>query len=663
MNFLDPVVGIILLVNAVVILTVFFGRRGNTAWRTTMCVACATGVISYLGWRLHYILYGGGLSTVEGFWTKVLFGMEVVCFADFFIFLLCLSRYKDRTQEADAGQEYLEQLTPDQLPEVDILVATYNEDWEILEKTILSINAIDYPKKKGYLLDDGKRDWLKAKCEAIGFGYIRRAGSAHKKPGNHNYALSQTSAPFIAVFDADFIAMPSFIRRTLGILLTNPDIGIIQSPQSFYNYDPMRQNLKLEEALPDDTAMFFTVMEPCRDAWGCAFYVGSSALMRREAINKIGGIVMGYDTEDQITSIAMLQQGFRTVFLNETLSIGLAPESLKALFEQRKRWARGSIQILFSKHGPFGPNLSPLQRILFGQTFWLVGFISPIVYAFVPPSLWLFQIRLFPYMPPEEVFLIPVLLFLCVNLSIWWLSHGLWYPIVSPALQLLLSFEVLPTILTTLIKPFGRPLLKFVHVTPKGREAQDNGKVNWKTLKWLLAIIFGTGVGIALYLSDDYKFITHPDELKAALFWTFMSLLVVVVASISCISPIYKRSSERFALCIKVKLSGGAIGSPLEGVTKDISLHGCRVWFDRPVPQDASGKLFLEFQGLGYTEAREVRRSSGCEVSFKMLNVPKATESALFAKLFLNPEHHAKELLGAVSLYIGCMKRLIGKLE
>ena len=663
MNFLDPAVGILFLAIAAIILTVSFGRRNSSVWRSTICIACATGISSYLSWRLTYILRGDGLSTVEGFWTKLLFGMEVVCFADFFIFLLCMSRWKDRSKEADTGQGYLEGLGQDQLPEVDILVASYNEDWEILEKTILAVNAIDYPKKRSYLLDDGKRDWLKAKCEAIGFGYIRREGSAHKKPGNHNYALSHTSAPFIAVFDADFIAMPNFIRRALGMMLTQPDIGIIQTPQNFYNYDPMRHNLKLEGALPDDTAMFFTVMEPCRDAWGCAFYVGSSALLRREAIDKIGGIVMGYDTEDQITSIALLQQGFRTVFLNETLSIGLAPESLRVLFEQRKRWARGSIQILFSKHGPLGPNLSAIQRLLFGQTFWIVGFISPLVYAFVPPFLWLFQMRLFPYMPPEEVFLVPAFLFVCINLSIWWLSNGLWYPIVSPALQLLLSFEVLPTIFATLIKPFGKPLLKFVHVTPKGRgvQAKDRDSVNWKTLRWLLAIIIATGIGIWIYLLDNYKFMNHPEELKAALVWTFMSLLIVAMAALGCISPDYKRKSERFGIGVKVELSGDDIAYPVIGHTKDISLHGCGVRFEQPMPQ-TSGKLFLRFQDLGDTEVSEVRRFTERDVSFLLLNVPEATEHAIFAKLFLNPDHHTRNLLGAVSLYAGCLRRFIGKL-
>ena len=101
---------------------------------------------------------------------------------------------------------------------------------------------------------------------------------------------------------------------------------------------------------------------------------------------------------------------------------------------------------------------------------------------------------------------------------------------------------------------------------------------------------------------------------------------------------------------------------PLEGLTKDISLHGCRVRFDRPVPQ-MSEKIFLYLQDLGSTEAREVRRSNGREVSFEFPNVPEVTENALFAKLFLNPQHHKKELLWAASVYIGCVKRFIGKLQ
>lgn len=71
-------------------------------------------------------------------------------------------------------------------------------------------------------------------------------------------------------------------------------------------------------------------------------------------------------------------------------------------------------------------------------------------------------------------------------------------------------------------------------------------RVNWRTLKWLIAILVGTAVGILIYLLDNYKFINHPDELKAAFFCTFMSLLIVAVAALGCISPINRRVRERF---------------------------------------------------------------------------------------------------------------------
>jgi cellulose synthase (UDP-forming) len=106
---------------------------------------------------------------------------------------------------------------------------------------------------------------------------------------------------------------------------------------------------------------------------------------------------------------------------------------------------------------------------MFSQFFWIVGFAAPIAYALIPACMWLFQIRLFPYMPPAEVVFIPLLLFSCINLTIWWLANGKWIPLVSPALQLLLSLHVLPVIVTTLLRPFGKPLLNFSHFTPKGR--------------------------------------------------------------------------------------------------------------------------------------------------------------------------------------------------
>jgi len=656
MNYLDPAVGIVILANALALFVVVFGRRSGNVWRGSIALACAVAVVTYLIWRGSYLIDPQGLTSMEGILSRGVFIFEFLNFCDFFVFLATMSRLRNRSSEADRAQAELERVPPEDVPTVDVFVATYNEDWEILEKTIVAIKALRYPagKVKGYLLDDGKRDWLKERCARENFGYIRRSGNAHKKPGNHNYALSETSGEFIAVFDADFIPMPDFLMRTIGLIASHPKWGILQTPQTFYNCDPMRNNLRLQNALPDDTAMFFTVMEPCRDSWGCSFYVGSSAVIRRKAAEAIGGVVMGYDTEDQITSIAMLQSGFETGFLNETLSTGLAPESLKALFEQRKRWARGSVQILFSKHGPFGPNLTPLQRIMFCQSFWLIGFIAPIFYAMLPAIMWIFHVRLFPNMPPEEVFWLPVFLFSTINLTIWWLSHGLWYPLVSQALQLLLSFEVLPTVLTTLIKPFGEPLLKFNHVTPKGKLAQTTSRINWTVLPWLLGILGATVVGIVAFLADDYQFIGHPDELKSAYLWTFVSSAIVFLGVLGCVSPVYKRSDERFPIRVPIRVTLAGVEFPSE--TTDLSMGGCKLV--EPCPLNRGERVSIYLADIGETAA-EVVRVDGNGVSARFLDLPKHTETALFCRIFLDPRNHRRKLDGAARLYTECLRRVI----
>jgi cellulose synthase (UDP-forming) len=76
---------------------------------------------------------------------------------------------------------------------------------EVLEKTITGVLCLDYPNLNAWVLDDGRRPWVKAFCEAKGVGYLTRPNNAHAKAGNINHALTKTSADFVAIFDADFI--------------------------------------------------------------------------------------------------------------------------------------------------------------------------------------------------------------------------------------------------------------------------------------------------------------------------------------------------------------------------------------------------------------------------------------------------------------------------
>ena len=145
----------------------------------------------------------------------------------------------------------------------------------------------------------------------------------------------------------------------------DPAIACVQTPQFFFNKDSVLTNLGLFDLVADDQRLFFDVIMPARDAWGAAFCCGTGFLMRRSALEAIGGIPTGSICEDMLTSIELKRRGLKTIYLKEELCIGLAPESVKAFFVQRVRWARGNIQILFLKNGVFGCGLPLFYRLLF----------------------------------------------------------------------------------------------------------------------------------------------------------------------------------------------------------------------------------------------------------------------------------------------------------
>lgn len=647
--------GVLLVVTGLLIGITAAVNPNRSHWRSVAALCCAIAVLVYSAWRLGTFTLPAAYGWPEKIGIFALLSLELIVYFDFLIFLLGMSRITDHLAKADDYEQRLRAMDENDLPEIDIFVATYNEEWEILERTLLGIQAIDYPKKSIWVCDDGQRDWLKTNCEAMGVGYLRRSDSEHKKPGNHNFALSQTSAPYIAVFDADFIPLPNFLFRTIGFF-EDPSVGVVQTPQSFYNYDPMRSNLLLHHVVPDDTDMFFRVMQRCRDAWNCAFYVGSSAVLRREALEAIGGVVAGHDTEDQITSIAMFRHGYLTRFVGEMLSIGLAPESSKALFEQRKRWARGSLQILFSPHHPLSRGLTMIQRIMFSQTFWLVGFLCPIGFAFAPLMILLLEWRLFPDAPAWLLMVMPGLLFLCINLSVRWLSNRLWVPLISPALQLFLSFRLLPTVLTTLLKPHGKPLLNIIDVTPKGGAARDSYRVDWITLIPLLVIVAGTLYGLFKILNGSMGLTLSPGMVSAVVFWAAVNLVIVCCAALICVEVPYQRREQRFVLEEGVLLERDSQRVTMQVI--DISMISFRAKGNL-AGINKGEELRCLIRGVGHIPVKLLLIRGPDEAVFQIEHLPVGQRHALFRKIFLNPDSHDKPLQGLRMLLTSMTRRFL----
>lgn len=207
----------------------------------------AAVALRYMVWRLTETVLPYPNDGANFYWVWFVFAVELLAFSEVVLFLILMSRSVDRSAEVDQLARRFFARPESALPSVDIFIPTYNEPLDVLERTIVGALALDYPKDKlaVYVLDDGRRDWLKTFCEGRGAVHVTRSDNAHAKAGNMNNGLRVSSGDFVAVFDADFVPYRHFLKRTLPFF-QDETIGIVQTPQHFFNVDPVQSNLGLE---------------------------------------------------------------------------------------------------------------------------------------------------------------------------------------------------------------------------------------------------------------------------------------------------------------------------------------------------------------------------------------------------------------------------------
>ena len=81
-------------------------------------------------------------------------------------------------------------------------------------------------------------------------GYLTRAVHSHAKAGNINHALTVMESPFVAIFDCDHVPTRSFLQMTLGWMLADQQLGMLQTPHHFYSPDPFERNLLQYKTIP-----------------------------------------------------------------------------------------------------------------------------------------------------------------------------------------------------------------------------------------------------------------------------------------------------------------------------------------------------------------------------------------------------------------------------
>lgn len=252
-------------------------------------------------------------------------------------------------------------------PTIDLMVPTYNEDLGVVKPTIYAALGIDWPKDKIniYILDDGNRPAFKAFAAEVGVHYIARPTHEHAKAGNINHALKQANGEFVAIFDCDHVPTRSFLQLTLGWFFKDTKLGILQTPHHFFSPDPFERNLGRFRQTPNEGTLFYGLVQDGNDMWDATFFCGSCAVLRRSALDAVGGIAVETVTEDAHTSLRMHRKGYSSAYIRIPQAAGLATESLSAHIGQRIRWARGMVQIFRLDNPLFGKGLRWVQRLCY----------------------------------------------------------------------------------------------------------------------------------------------------------------------------------------------------------------------------------------------------------------------------------------------------------
>ena len=560
-----------LLVSMGLMLAMFaiFGRNSKPC-RAIAAALCIFLALRYLWWHASMGM-PKGQSLLQQTWAWTFFLFESMANVSSVLVYFFLSRTKDRSAEADAAQNSLLLAAP-----VDVFIATYNEPASVLERTIVGAMAIDHPNLRVFVLDDGARSFVRELAHELGAHYVFRVKGQHAKAGNVNnglsHALSTGRRPaFILLLDADFVPSRNILKRTLG-LFAERDVGIVQTPQHFFNTDPIQTNLLCASAWPDEQRFFFEILMPAKDAWGAAFCCGTSAVFRVAALLATEGMATETVTEDMLTSFKMEEHGYRTIYLNEPLSMGLAPEGLQAYITQRSRWCLGAIQQIYTRWSFAGPaHLRLISRLssFDGALYWIFTFPFKILMLTAPMVFWWTGTAVIAATASGLIYwLAPSVVGGIVFMCFYGRNRVL--PVMTDVSQLLPSFVIVQTVFSGLTRPFGRPF----KVTPKG-SLSGGVTVQWSYLLPFALAALGTLLGILINTSA-YSELNGAPGFGVNVFWSIYNIAILLLAAAVCIELPQQREHARFPVKEQAILQSQGQAESVCTIA-DISLGGAKI--------------------------------------------------------------------------------------
>jgi cellulose synthase (UDP-forming) len=361
---------------------------------------------------------------------------------------------------------------------VAVLIAAFNESEEVLEQTIASALAMDYPKLRVYLLDDStkaeSREGSARLAQRYGITLVHRTDRSGYKAGAINDLLPRLEERYIAVLDADQRPVHSWLKEIVPLLEADPRLAFVQVPQVYVNTEglPVARTARYQQAV------FFEYISEGKSQSNAMYCCGSNVVLRREALLsievRVGDRRHFFDetsvTEDFATSLRLHATNWKTAFVNRTYVVGMGPETLAAYFTQQMRWAMGTLGVglrtlrLFLGHPRA---LSPAQwwEYLLSCTYYLIGYVN-FVFILSPIAFLFAGVR--PLRTSSGLYLLVFLPYVTLTVSFFFLGMRLrGHPVRGVWLATALSFGTFWIYMKAgLVAFFG--LKRAFGVTPKG---------------------------------------------------------------------------------------------------------------------------------------------------------------------------------------------------
>ena len=280
-------------------------------------------------------------------------------------------------------------------PKVAIFVTVCGEPADIISETVRAAKALDYPNFSIYILNDGKvakrRNWQEAELIADHYGIrcITRTEAGGAKAGNINNALLETVEPYVVIFDADHVPKPEFLQKTMGYFV-DERVAFVQSPQFYKNADVNQ----VAGGSWEQQTLFFGPLLKGKDSMNTAFMCGTNMIVRRLALEEVGGMSEKSIAEDFLTSLLVHTKKWKSVYVGTVLAEGLAPEDFLSYYKQQFRWARGSLELLMTYNPLFRRGLRWAQKIqyLASSSYYVSGLII-LINALLPLMYFFFGLK------------------------------------------------------------------------------------------------------------------------------------------------------------------------------------------------------------------------------------------------------------------------------